>query len=161
MQIKSEKGKGSTVFFSIPHHGLNSTVPVFEAIPAKVREQRNPLILIAEDDEATLLFIKAVFRKAPLNLMIVDNGRDAVQRCREHPEITLIIMDIKMPLMDGLEATRKIKSFRSDLPIIAITAFAMRGDEKRALDAGCDDYIAKPVAIDLLLKKLKKFGLSL
>ncbi len=161
MRIESEKGRGSAVFFTIPYQEVNKEDHVPEAIPADASDQRNPVILIAEDDESTLLFIQAVFRKTPVNLIAVDNGIDAVQHCREHPEISLVIMDIKMPLMDGLEATRQIKSFRRDLPIIALTAFAMSGDEKKAMDAGCDDYIAKPVAIDLLLKKLKKYGLSL
>ena len=63
-----------------------------------------------------------------------------------------------MPVMDGLEATREIKLFRKDLPVIAITAFAMRGDEKKALEAGCDAYLAKPINKASLLEKLKQFG---
>ena len=88
------------------------------------------------------------------------NGKEAVEQCYEHPEISLVLMDLKMPVMDGLEATRKIKSFRKDLPIIAITAYAMSGDEKIALEAGCSDYITKPFEQDVLLSKLIKFGLT-
>ena len=79
----------------------------------------------------------------------------------EHPEISLVLMDLKMPVMDGFEATQKIKSFRKDLPVIAITAFAMSGDEKRILEAGCDDYIAKPIKRETLRKKLTTQGIIL
>jgi CheY-like chemotaxis protein len=65
-------------------------------------------------------------------------------------------MDIKMPVMDGLEATRKIKEFRKDLPIIGVTAFAMTGDKEKALEAGCDEYLSKPVKSDLLLSVINK-----
>ncbi len=67
------------------------------------------------------------------------------------------MMDIKMPVMDGLEATREIKTFRKELPVIALTAFAMSGDEQRALEAGCDDYLTKPLSREELIKKLKIF----
>ena len=73
--------------------------------------------------------------------------------------ISLVLMDLKMPVMDGFEATKEIKLFRPDLPVIAITAYALSGDENRALEAGCDDYIAKPFEREILLYKLKKYGL--
>ena len=87
------------------------------------------------------------------------NGKEAVDLCREHPEISMVLMDIKMPLMNGFEATREIRSFRKDIPIIAISAHAMTGDEKKALDAGCNGFIAKPTSAPELLEELKKFGI--
>ena len=87
------------------------------------------------------------------------NGKEAVDQCREHPEISLVLMDMKMPVMDGYEATREIKSFRKDLPVIAVTAYAMKSDEKKVLKAGCDDYLAKPVEKNTLMKILAKYGI--
>jgi len=86
------------------------------------------------------------------------NGQVAVEMCRLHPEISIVLMDVKMPVMDGLEATRQIKSFRKDLPVIAVTAYALSRDKKKALDAGCDDFMSKPVSKKELLEKLKKHG---
>ena len=93
-----------------------------------------------------------------VSVILAANGKQAVDKCREHPEISLVIMDIKMPVMDGLQATSEIKTFRQELPVIACTAFGMSGDEKRALDAGCDDYLSKPVSKKTLLSKLQKYG---
>jgi len=73
------------------------------------------------------------------------NGQEAVDMCREHPDISLVLMDIKMPVMNGVEATKQIRQFRPQLPIVAITAHALTGDETRILAAGCNDYLSKPV----------------
>jgi two-component system, cell cycle response regulator DivK len=81
-----------------------------------------------------------------------------VEKCNENPDINLVLMDLKLPVMSGFEATRQIKSMRKDLPVIAITAFAMSGDESKALEAGCDDYIAKPVSKEILFSKIEKLG---
>ena len=96
-----------------------------------------------------------------IKVILVPNGKEAVNQCREHPEISLILMDLKMPVMDGFEATGAIRSFWKYVPIIAITAFAMSDDKKRALDAGCDDYLPKPVNKEDLIEKLKRYGLAL
>jgi two-component system cell cycle response regulator DivK len=106
--------------------------------------KKDSLVLIAEDDDSNRFFLEKILKLSSVAVVIAINGKEAVEQCRNHPEISLVLMDIKMPLMGGLEATRDIRSFRKDLPVIAITAFAMTGDKKRALEAGCNDYIAKP-----------------
>jgi CheY-like chemotaxis protein len=97
-----------------------------------------------------------ILKKASLDYFLALNGEEAVELCHSNPEISLILMDIKMPVMDGLAATRKIREFRKDLPIVGISAFAMTGDKEKALEAGCDEYIFKPIKSDLLLSVINK-----
>ena len=156
--FKSEKDIGSTFFFSIPIEAKEKGAdkPAKKEIKALIFER--PVILIAEDDKACLTFLEIVLRKANIGMISACNGKQAVELCHNHPEISLVLMDIVMPVMDGIAAIREIKSFRENLPIIAITAYAIYGDEKRAIEAGCIDYLSKPVDKDVLLKKLKHFG---
>lgn len=85
------------------------------------------------------------------------NGEIAVSMAKKNPDIDLVLMDIKMPVMNGLEATEKIKKIRPELPVIAQTAFASPVDNQKALDAGCDDYITKPLHRQLLLELVNKY----
>ena len=94
-----------------------------------------------------------------LESLVVTNGQQALDACRQNSLISLVLMDLKMPVMDGCEATAKIKAFRPNLPVIALTAYALIGDEKRALEAGCDDYLTKPLRKDLLIRKLIHYGI--
>lgn len=87
----------------------------------------------------------------------VENGQLAVDFCRNHPGLSIVLMDLKMPVMDGFEATRQIKLLRNDLPVIAVTAYAMQGDKESALKAGCDDYIPKPFTSEALKAKLNEY----
>ena len=114
-------------------------------------------ILIAEDDPNNFFYLKVLLKGEERTLLHAKNGREAVDFCKNHPEIDIILMDIKMPEMDGLEATKLIREFRPDLPIIAQTAYALSSDRERVLAAGCNDYIAKPIKRDDLLNLLKKY----
>jgi CheY-like chemotaxis protein len=127
----------------------------------KIKPDVLPVFLIAEDDDTQRLYMDSVLKNLTSMIYHASNGKEAVEICRNHPEITIVLMDIKMPVMNGFDATREIKSFRKELPIIAITAYAMRDDEKRALDAGCDDYLAKPSNRDEFLKKLRVYGINI
>ena len=84
----------------------------------------------------------------------VNTGLKAVEACRDNPDIDVVLMDIKMPEMDGYEATRQIRQFNKEVLIIAQTAFVMPGDKEKSMDAGCNDYIAKPVDKDVLIKMI-------
>jgi CheY-like chemotaxis protein len=125
-----------------------------------MREIKQQTILIVEDDEASYLFLQSLLSRTPAKVFHAINGIDALNLCHSQ-EINLVLMDLKMPGMDGFEATRKIKEFKPGLPIIATTAYAMTGDEQRALDAGCDDYISKPMRKDLLFSKLERYGIEI
>ncbi|MGM0622283.1 MAG: response regulator, partial [Bacteroidota bacterium] len=152
--LKSEKGKGTTVSFTLPW------VP--EEIEHETPESVNQaaggnVVLIAEDDSMNRLYLEIVLKSKGIPFISVGNGHEAVEKCREHPEIGVVLMDLKMPLMDGYEATRQIKTFRPELPVIAVTAQAMTGDKQKVLNAGCDDYLAKPIKKTDLHKLINKY----
>jgi len=118
----------------------------------------DPFILIVEDEETNFFVFDLFLRKTITSRTLhAHNGVEAINACKENPEISLVLMDIKMPVMDGIEATRQIKSFRPELIIIAVTAYALSGDEQKLRQAGCDDYIAKPVRKAELLKIISHY----
>jgi len=116
----------------------------------------NVTILIAEDEDVNFIYLETALLKTNVNLLRAKNGEEAVEMAKIHPNINLILMDIKMPKMNGLEATRAIKSFRSDVIIIAQTAFAMEEDRNNCFAVGIDDFLAKPVRYKLLFDTLSK-----
>ena len=95
-----------------------------------------------------------IFSKEMLN---VRNGVDAVEACRQNPDIDLVLMDIKMPKMGGYEATKQIREFNKDVVIIAQTAYGLTGERKKATDAGCNNYIAKPIKKEELQALILKY----
>ncbi len=157
IEFESEKGHGTTFFFHIPCEEIPFFKDQGPVKPDKVIQTGKPVILIAEDDETNYLYIKTILQRKGYSIIWASNGKEAVDLCESHPEISLVIMDIKMPEMDGLAATRLIKTRRPDLTIIAVTAFAMSGDEQMATEAGCDDYIAKPIMEDRLISKISSY----
>ena len=112
-------------------------------------------ILIAEDDDISTQFLTIVIKDLVSEIIFAETGKETVNLCKKHADIDLILMDIKMPEMDGIQATKKIREFNKDIYIIAQTARALDGDREEALNAGCNDYIAKPINRDDLLKKIK------
>lgn len=159
IRLVSEKGQGSHFSFCLP---VQPADPSIITEPERVVIKPSgikPVILVAEDDESNMLFMRSVLSRIAVDLLTASTGLEAVEHCKTNPAINIMLMDLKMPEMDGYEATKTIKAFRPELPVIAVTAFAMSGDRKRAFDAGCDDYLAKPVTIESLYEKLKKFGL--
>lgn len=118
----------------------------------------NMVILVAEDDEYNLLYLKTILNEYNLKNISAGDGKMAVDLCRIHPEISLVFMDIKMPVMDGVEATRQIKSFRQDLPIIAVSAYYGDNEKNGLLKAGFDEFISKPVSKEILIEKIRKYA---
>jgi two-component system sensor histidine kinase/response regulator len=154
----SEKGKGSTFHFTLPTVE-KSTMNNLRNIVYKHNTGVKQTILIAEDDDINFHYFKALLTNDLVEVLRAKDGAEAVEFCMKKPEIELVLMDLKMPEMDGLEATRQIKSKRTNLPILAITAYCESEDKKLALEAGCDEFITKPVKKDFLLKKLEEYGL--
>ncbi len=157
IRAESVYGKGSTFYFSL------SLIPT-ESLRASAKQTAkplspvtNPLILIAEDDETNLKYLKLILKKAGFDTVGAINGEEAIEKIRTTPAIKLVLMDIKMPVMDGLEATRQIKQLYPHIPVIALTAYAQAGDEHKVLQAGCDDYLAKPVGREALLSYVKRY----
>lgn len=121
-------------------------------------ENTNPSILIAEDVESNFLYLKAVLSKLNATIYWAKNGLEAVEICDDkNNQIDLVFMDLQMPEMNGYEATQVLKKKYPTLPIVAQTAFAMSDDREKALDAGCDDYLAKPIKSKDLLAVVEKF----
>jgi PAS domain S-box-containing protein len=154
---ESEKGVGSSFYFTIPRRELSVKIKSASFMPKEVFSPDKPLILIAEDDESSYLFQSVVVKRAGYNVLRAVNGVEAVEYCKSKPGISLVLMDIKMPLLNGIEATEQIRGFRKDLPIIAVTAYAQSDDEYRILKSGCNDYITKPIKSEILLEKIRKF----
>ncbi|OFX60650.1 MAG: hypothetical protein A2066_08235 [Bacteroidetes bacterium GWB2_41_8] len=122
-----------------------------------MNDKKNPVILIAEDVESNFLYVKAVLSKLNANVFWAKNGIEAVDICEKEATMDLVFMDLQMPEMNGYEATRILKKKYPNLPIIAQTAFAMSDDREKALDAGCDDYLAKPIKSKDLLTIAEKY----
>jgi len=113
-------------------------------------------ILIAEDEAVSRFLFEKALKKTKANLFFVNNGFDAVEMVKENTEIDLVLMDIRLPRMDGIEATTKIKEIDPEMPVIIQTAYAMQSSRDEAIQCGCDDYITKPIQIETLLLLLKK-----
>jgi len=113
-------------------------------------------ILIAEDEDILMSLFSEIVEEFCEELFTAIDGEEAVRICQNHPEIDLVLMDIRMPKLDGLEATRKIREFNKDVLIFAQTAFAFPEDKNEAIAAGCDEYLAKPVDEELLKSLIEK-----
>lgn len=157
---------GAITFESEKEHGTRFLVTLpgtFNAHAKKVDEKAakisagGPLVLIAEDEDSNYTVLNMLLeKKLKARVIRAVNGQEAVDHVRKNSKIQLVLMDIKMPVMDGFEATRLIKALRPEVPVIAITAYGLSGDEQRALDAGCNDYLAKPIQTALLFEKINK-----
>ncbi|NOU46624.1 MAG: response regulator [Bacteroidales bacterium] len=121
-------------------------------------DQRLPVILVTEDDISNFHMMEVMINQyVKATIIWARNGVEAIEICTENPDIDLVLMDIKLPLLNGMDATRAIKKIRPSLPIIAITAYALIGDERKVRDAGCDDYLPKPIRLPQFLKALGKY----
>ncbi|WP_372752362.1 response regulator [Labilibaculum sp.] len=118
---------------------------------------KNKRILIVEDEEINNMFFDAALSRTKSKLLWAKNGKEAVDIIEQSDDIDVILMDIRLPIMDGCEATRRIKKSHKEIPIIAQTAYALEGDRERILDAGCDDYLSKPIRFEELLETIDKY----
>jgi CheY-like chemotaxis protein len=114
-------------------------------------------ILIVEDDLVTYEYFSIILRNTGVRILHAQNGVQAIDLCREDPHPDLVLMDIQLPVMDGYTATRKIKGLNSDIPVVAQTAYAMAEDKLKSREAGCDDYLSKPILKEDLMKILEKY----
>ena len=157
--VESKKGSGSTFYFTIPYKILDKAKLKIKDKKEEVNNKHileNKTILIVEDDDTSFYFFKEILAETNVKLLWVKEGTEAIELCRNNPDIDLILMDIQLPQMNGYDATKEIKKHRKDLPVIAETAYALAGEKERALTAGCDDYLSKPIDKEILLKKIKK-----
>lgn len=155
VEVESKPGMGTTFRLIVPD--LNPDNANLSARASKPETSlAKPNILIAEDEALNVLYLKRVFRNKDFVLHFAGNGQEALELVQQHPDINLVFMDIKMPVMDGLEATRRIKALRPDLPIVAVTAYAASEDRHACFEAGCDEYISKPFTpeeLDVMIRR--------
>lgn len=121
-------------------------------------KNRKLKILIVEDDEINRLFLSTLLNGYCKELIQAENGKEAVEICKKDPNIDLVFMDIKMPVMDGFEATKGIRSFNKDIKIIAQTGYVLGGDREKILASGFNDYISKPVQREKFESLIKKYS---
>lgn len=156
--VESKEGKGSSFYFTIPS-GYKSAEELADNDTSdgssRVYNWKDKVILIAEDEKANFLYLKTILSKSNARIYWACDGAAAVELCKKK-NIDIVLMDIKMQGMNGYEATKKIKSFYPDMPVIAQTAYAMSDDIERLMNAGCDDYITKPIKGSKLLPLINK-----
>jgi len=158
--LDSDETKGTTFYFTIPIlSDPAGKIDVKKDLPnnAPYNKIDNLKILIAEDDETSEYLISLEVEKFASQILKAKTGVEAVDICRKNPGIDLVLMDIQMPVMDGYEATRQIRTFNKEVVIIGQTAFVLTGDRKNAIEAGCNDYISKPIKQEALYALIQKY----
>lgn len=157
IQLKSEIGKGSTFTFTIPVE-TDSKITISKPSVYGELNWNSKTILVAEDTESNYFFIEAFLERTNVNLLWAQDGREAIEIFSEHGEnISLILMDIMMPEIDGFDATREIKKMDPNVPIIAQTALALPDDEDKCYEVGCDYVLVKPINSEDLIATIKRF----
>ena len=115
------------------------------------------IILIAEDVETSNRYYKAALSRTNAKLLWAKNGKEAIDLVKENKKIDIILMDLHMPELNGFKATRKIKDFKKDIPIIVQTAYILAGEEEMSYEAGCDEFLTKPIKFNTLLSTIEKY----
>lgn len=158
--VESQEGVGSTFYFTLPYNAVAAKETVVQKIPPDKTDKVGKLkILIAEDDKVSEKLIDLSLKMFAKEILKANNGVEAIASCQNNPDIDLVMMDSQMPGMGGYEATRQIRNFNKEVVIIAQTAYGLSGDREKAIEAGCNDYIAKPInKAELLLLIQKYFG---
>lgn len=156
--VDSDLGKGATFTFTIPN------IKAMDGFETVKRDDDTPdkfdfggvSILLAEDDNINKLLLRRALESANAKVLLASNGAEAIEVLKGNSNIRIVLMDIKMPVMDGLEATQLIKLAHPNMPIVAQTAYALPDERKRAIEAGCDAYLTKPINITVLYKTIQQ-----
>ncbi len=157
----SKEGVGAKFMFTLPYptnEKQNARVSQKEQknFPDVLKE-RNLELLIVEDEDTSALFLTTILKGRFGKIHYAKTGKEAIEICKDNPETDIILMDLKMPEMDGYEATRSIRKFNKKVHIIAQTAYALTGDSEKAIAAGCNDYITKPIDKVKLIKLINQY----
>jgi len=151
--VESRLNEGSVFYFTLPYKPVDKPVSYIK------RQEKSPdsydwsdlCILVVEDNYLSYRLLEKSLSQTRIKILHADNGIKAIEAVRDHPEINLVLMDIQIPILNGYEATREIKKIRPGLTVIAQTANAMDEDRKICIDAGCSDYITKPIVLEKML----------
>lgn len=158
--VESEKEKGTSFFFQIPFEVADEThhhdgMPE-ELLLTKPFNFANKVILIVDDEDVNAMFLEAVFQETGAQTIFAKNGIQAVDLLKSINKIDLVLMDLKMPLMNGIAATKEIRKFNKSVPIIAQTALASEEDKNECLSAGCNNVILKPIEVLELMQMVSE-----
>lgn len=162
--VESEENNGSTFYFTLPMDNGRKNGDQADSLEKKLKGDmgtkgtpKRLKILITEDDEVSSVFLETLLQGINCEVLKSSTGAEAVYLCKHNPDIDIILMDIKLPDMNGYDATRKIREFNNKVKIIAQTAFAFAGDEVKAIQAGCNEYITKPIKKEILFSVIDKY----
>ena len=156
MWVESSEGVGSMFYFTVPIRVKHEIEKEVGLEPVNHIDFNGKNLLIVEDIDSSYEFLDHLLRDSGAQTIRASDGEQALKICRENPALDLVLMDIQMPVMNGYEATKKIKKIRPELPVIAQTAYAMAGDMNKSMEAGCDGYISKPIRKEELFRLLRK-----
>ncbi|MFA7359608.1 MAG: PocR ligand-binding domain-containing protein [Candidatus Kapaibacterium sp.] len=159
IRVESDAGQGAAFFFTIPFtfSKENKIVSNVKIGRKKDEQLRKLKILIVEDDEESKFLLELMVKKYSKHTLTASSGADTLKIYRSNPDIDLILMDLKMPNMNGYETTREIRKSDNNIIIIAQTAYALAGDEEKAITAGCNGYLPKPLKQESIDKLLLKY----
>lgn len=160
ISLKTEKGKGTTVDITLPDVVVYEADNITDRLTVKSLPNGKQTILVAEDNENNFTFMKIILKHKMIEVLHAQNGFEAVELFKSNNKINLVLMDLKMPGMDGFEATRIIKSINPAIPVFAVTAYVEHEDKMKTIEAGCNEFISKPIKKDLLYEKLAKYGIQ-
>lgn len=157
--LESDLGKGSTFYFQLPLLSGASKVGTVQHKYNKpeLRNAKNINVIVAEDDDTNFHLFRLLLTRKKMNVIRARNGKEALEILSSGNEVHLVLMDINMPVLNGYDATKQIKELYKDIPVIAVTAYAMSGDKARAEEAGCDDYITKPINNIIFYETIAKY----
>ncbi len=161
IDVESKPDHGANFYFTLPLERRAEPLPSGAKVDHPKYQNNLKLatkkILIAEDDSSNYMFLESLLRSTEAELIWARNGQQAVDIHAERDDLDLILMDIRLPEMNGLQATKKIRSTNKDIPIIALTAFAFADDREKSMEAGCTEHLSKPVKIEELKRVLQKY----
>ena len=157
ISVDSTPGEGSIFNFSLPYTPFQSKNSWSQEAKEGHSFPAGFTILVADDDSISRLLLKGILSSQNATVLLAENGRKAVEKVETEPAINVVLMDMKMPVMNGYEATVRIKEIRSDLPVVAQTAFAGPGEKEAAKNAGCDEVLSKPINPEKLLEEIQRY----
>jgi signal transduction histidine kinase/CheY-like chemotaxis protein len=158
--VESEPGKGTIIYFNIPKEDITQQEPVEYGSDEHGGYHylwKDKVILVVEDEEVNAMFLEAIFQDTEAQVIYAKNGQQAVDLCKSINKIDIILMDIKMPIMNGIKATTEIRKFNTNIPIIAQTALASPEDKEQCMLAGCNDTIIKPIEVEELMGLISRY----
>ena len=157
--VRSDPGKGSTFHFTLPYEGKQDMTdgPADPEVRLQERNWQDRTILVVEDDYINYMLLEGILKRSKATVLHASTGLEAINICRGEDSPDLVLMDLQLPKMSGLEAIRKIRQLKPDLPIIVQTATVLNEEKKKAEEEGCQGFITKPINLNKFLEEVGKF----